>query len=110
VPICPPKKQSSAPFAWRAREAMVDMIPAGWVASPARLQAPLSNDELGGSHFAHSQDGPLQPVPSVWTTMRLLGSWHWASAGQHYQASRAREQVRSTQGRVVGRRSRSLAR
>jgi hypothetical protein len=37
----------------------------------------------------------LQPTPSVVTTLRLLFTWHWASAGQHYTASRAREQARS---------------
>jgi hypothetical protein len=61
-----------------------------WLPSPTRQ---VVTDEMTRA-FAHSQEGPLQPVPSVWTTLRLLGTWHWASAGQHYQASRAREQVR----------------
>ena len=62
-----------------------------WPPSPTRI--PPTDEETRS--FQHGKDGLLQPVPSVWTTLRLLGTWHWASAGQHYQASRAREQVRA---------------
>ena len=72
---------------------MVDMEPHALVWPPSPTRLPPTDDET--RTFQHSKDGPLQPVPSVWTTLRLLATWHWASAGQHYQASRAREQVRS---------------
>lgn len=75
---------------------MVDMEPHALVWPPSPTHIPPTDEETRS--FQHSKDGPLQPVPSVWTTLRLLGTWHWASAGQHYQASRAREQVRSPIG------------
>ena len=70
---------------------MADLLP-----SVEAYHAPSPAEAAGGGGAPPrlSAEGQrLQPVPSLWTTLRLVFTWHWAAAGQHTQASRAREQA-----------------
>jgi hypothetical protein len=69
---------------------MVDLDPRGLL-----WGAPAPAPPVAQPAIADAPPPLLQPTPNLLTTLRLLFTWHWASAGQHYTASRAREQARA---------------